>query len=436
MREALHKRTHTISAPYLSATGNFIVLVSYPIRTAEGVYQGMVAGSIYLKRENILDHLLGAHFYEDGSYLYVVDASRRIIYHPRAERVGEVITVNPVINAVTAARNGRMPTVNSLGVDMLAGFASVPSTGWGIVVQRPTQSTLAPLSELMRNVLFKTLPMAILTLLVIWWGARHIARPLQQLALGARAMDKPETTQKIRAVQSWYFEAQELKKAMLTGLELLHKNLSKLRHDVHTDALTTLGNRRHLDMALTDLQAQRTPFAVVAVDIDHFKQVNDTHGHDVGDLVIQHLALLMRDVCRLGDVPCRIGGEEFVMLLPQTPGAHAAIAAERLRHLVELSPVPKVGHITISLGVAHWPSSASDVTTVFKQADDMLYVAKRQGRNCVAVHPSLDASPAPAPETAAPLTAPALAPAREAPAANTASAAAPAQPTASEQQPH
>lgn len=401
--EALEKRTPLISAPYMSAAGNFIVFISYPIRTAEGRYEGTVGGSIYLKQESILDHMLGAHFYRDGSYLYVVDGHKRIIYHPHPPRVGDVVEGNPVVDAVASGLSGSRPTVNSLGVSMLAGYASVPITGWGIVAQRPTDVTLAPLSELMRNVLHKTLPLAALTLLAIWWGAYRITQPLKQLAQGARTMDQPETTHKIQAVSSWYFEAQELKKAMLIGLGLLHKNISKLRQDVHTDPLTGLGNRRHLDAALATLQAQRTPFAVVAIDIDHFKHVNDTHGHDAGDAVLQQLALLMRDVCRMGDVPCRMGGEEFVMLLPQASGSSAVMVAERLRQLVEVTELPVVVHITISLGVAHWPESATDVAAVFKQADDMLYVAKQQGRNRTELHPSLQAPSA--------LQAPALAPA-------------------------
>ena len=109
------------------------------------------------------------------------------------------------------------------GVDMLAGYAVVPSTGWGIVAQRPKAATLAPLNKLMRSVLYKTLPIALLMLVVIWWSARRIASPLRQLANGAHDMDKPETAQNIQAVKSWYFESYELKKAMLKGLGLLQR---------------------------------------------------------------------------------------------------------------------------------------------------------------------------------------------------------------------
>ncbi|MEG0445985.1 MAG: sensor domain-containing diguanylate cyclase [Comamonas sp.] len=384
--EALETKKPVISSPYLAITGNFIIFISQPVFAADGKFLGVVGGSIYLKQESMLDTLLGSHFYHDGSYVYVVDKSKQIIYHPDGKRVGERIQNNAAIEQIHEGESGQVPLVNSRGVEMLAGYAIVPSTGWGIVAQRPRAATLAPLNELMRSVLYKTLPIAIIMLGVIWWSARRIASPLRQLANGAHDMDKPETAQNIQSVKSWYFESHELKKAMIKGIGLLHRNITKLREDVNTDPLTGLGNRRHLEAAIAEFQAQSIPFAVVALDIDHFKRVNDGFGHDAGDEVLRLLALQMREVSRLDDVPCRVGGEEFLLLLPKAPLHSAAQVAERLRALVESTPLPAVGHITVSLGVSAWPDSDADIKTVFQQADAMLYTAKRGGRNRVAIY--------------------------------------------------
>lgn len=384
--ETLSTKAPTISQPYMSTAGNFIVFISQPVFGLQGEYLGAVGGSIYLKQESILDTLLGSHFYQDETYVYVVDKNKHIIYHPDNKRVGDVIQNNTVINAVTHGESGKAPLVNSKGVEMLAGYAVVPSTDWGIVAQRPKAATLAPLNQLMRSVLYKTLPLAILMLLAIWWSARSIARPLQLLASGARTMDKPSTDHTIRSVKSWYFESHELKKAMLVGMGLLQKNISKLREDVNTDPLTGLGNRRYLNAVLAELQSHDTPFAVIAIDIDHFKRVNDSHGHDAGDGVLRQLAALMREISRNGDIACRLGGEEFLLLLPQTPLKHAAQMAERLRREVEARDLPAVGRITISQGVACWPESDASVEAVLKLADAMLYTAKQSGRNRVAVY--------------------------------------------------
>lgn len=173
---------------------------------------------------------------------------------------------------------------------------------------------------------------------------------------------------------------------MLFGVNLLNKKIIKLREDAETDALTKLPNRRSLDAALEHSLQTRTAFSIISVDIDHFKRVNDTYGHDNGDIVLQILAQEMMNASRQMDLPCRVGGEEFLILLPHTDKALAAHVAERLRLRIAAVEFEKVGHITISLGVASWPEDAADIGTVLKYADIMLYQAKHNGRNRVEVH--------------------------------------------------
>lgn len=381
--EALRERRPLVSAPYMSVRGNLLVFISHPVRDPAGRYLGYIGGTIYLKQTSILNRLIGEHYHRDGSYLYVVDANRRLLYHPQPERVGTLVGDNPVIDAVIAGGEGNMRVYNSQGIDVLAGYAGVPQAGWGIVAQRPTAATLAGLDGLMLGVLRNILPLALLTALCIWWFARLISRPLWQLADGARDMDRPGTAARIEGVRSWYFESSELKRAMLVGIGLLHGTIGRLRRDVQTDPLTGLHNRRGLELAVALWRGEQRPFAVVALDIDHFKRVNDNHGHDVGDRVLQELARLMGESSRESDVLCRVGGEEFLMLLPNASVEVATQVAERLRALVEQTLIEPVGRITISLGVAHWPQDGSGIDQVLKCADEMLYRAKQQGRNRV-----------------------------------------------------
>ena len=380
--ETLQTKGPVISQPYMAVTGNFIVFISQPVFAEDGQYLGAVGGSIYLKQESMLDTLLGSHFYEDGSYVFVVDKNKHIIYHPDGKRVGNQVNNNDAINQISLGESGKMPLINSQGREMLAGYAIVPSTGWGIVAQRPKAATLAPLNDLMRSVLYKTLPIAILMLLLIWWSARRIASPLRQLANGARDMDRPETADKIQSVKSWYFESHELKKAMLKGIDLLQRNITKLREDVNTDPLTGLGNRRHLEAAITAFQAQETPFAVLAIDIDHFKKVNDNFGHDAGDKVLKQLARQMRDVSRANDVPCRVGGEEFLLLLPETRPEQAHACVDRLRRRLMRHPLPGVSPVLVmsfSAGIGEC-RGAEDLDAVIERADQAMYRAKQAGR--------------------------------------------------------
>lgn len=383
--EALRERRPLISQPYVAVTGNLLVFISSPVIDAAGVYRGYIGGSVYLKQKSMLNNLLGDHYYRDGSFVYVVDQNRRVLYHPDPARVGEAVEESPMIDAVMRGETGEMRLHTHEGVDMLAGYARVSSAHWGVVSQRPVQVTLGSLSESMFSVLRHTVPLAVLTLLFIWCFAQLISRPLRELANSAQDMDRPTTVERIQKVRSWYFESSEIKRAMLVGFNLLHYKISKLHLDAQTDPLTGLHNRRGLQMALDQMQSEQRPFAVLSLDIDHFKSVNDTWGHDVGDQVLQRLAELMQSSSREGDVLCRVGGEEFLILLPGIAPEVAEHIAERLRRQVAQMRIEPVGCITISLGVAHWGRQERGVEEVLKSADEMLYKAKRAGRNRVEV---------------------------------------------------
>ncbi|WP_010321765.1 sensor domain-containing diguanylate cyclase [Marinobacterium stanieri] len=384
--EALKERKPLISEAYLSAANNLLVFISHPLFAETGEYLGYIGGSIYLKERSILNSLLGTHYYKDGSYLFVVDQNRRLLYHPETERVGERVHDNAVIEQVISGNEGSAQVQNSQGIEMLAGFAPVGSANWGIVAQRPLEATLAPLNSQMHAVIYHTLPLALVTLLLIWWLARLVSRPLWQLADNAQSLDKPCTPERIKRVRSWYFESAELKRAMLLGINLLHTRIGELKNDAETDPLTGLSNRRGSELTLALLQEKQVPFSVLAIDIDHFKQVNDTYGHDCGDEVLKSLAEILKSCTRQEDLACRTGGEEFMILLPNVHLQGAQELAERLRKAVAKYLFAEVGVLTISIGVAEWPEQADEPAKVLKYADHALYRAKKRGRNRTEVY--------------------------------------------------
>ncbi|MBB3270361.1 diguanylate cyclase (GGDEF)-like protein [Pseudomonas sp. OG7] len=385
-QEALHERRPLVSTPYLSAANNLVVVLSHPIFDDNGRYLGYVGGSLYLRERNILNSLLGEHFYKDGSYLYVVDRNRRLLYHPNSQRVGTVVEGNALVDQLATLDSGTRQLTNSQGVEMLAGYATVPSAGWGVVAQQPLAQTVTPLSHLILNVIGTSAPFALVGSLLLWWLALTIARPLWQLAAGARSMDRAGTAERLHRVPAWYFEAAELKRALLFGLNLLHERIGRLDRDAQTDPLTGLGNRRSLELSLSLLEAEGRAFAAIVLDIDHFKRVNDSHGHEVGDQALRQLAELMRRCCREGDLLCRTGGEEFLMMLPGASLEVAAVVAERLRVTVQDTPLEPVGAVTISLGVARWDGEAgSEPMETLSEADRALYRAKQEGRNRVVI---------------------------------------------------
>lgn len=175
-----------------------------------------------------------------------------------------------------------------------------------------------------------------------------------------------------------------IKRALLAGLEVTRAKLGQLDQQAKSDPLTGLANRRAMEERLQAWQRLGTPFSVISLDIDHFKRVNDTFGHDTGDDVLRQFAELLRQSCRERDLPCRVGGEEFILLLPEASVRTAIDVAERFRARQEATPIEPVGQITVSLGVVHWsPRGGRSVQDVLKRADELLYQAKQAGRNRV-----------------------------------------------------
>ncbi len=177
--------------------------------------------------------------------------------------------------------------------------------------------------------------------------------------------------------------------------------LSQLETEAQTDPKTSLGRvdwwRRRTEEMLRNSRTQREPMAVLLIDIDHFKQVNDQLGHLVGDEALRAVATILRSAIRTKDVIGRFGGEEFVIALPDTDVADATVTADRLRNAVAASPLaamcagvlddpdldPETLHLTVSIGVAVYPSDGMTVDDLLQRADKAMYAAKAAGRDRV-----------------------------------------------------
>lgn len=186
--------------------------------------------------------------------------------------------------------------------------------------------------------------------------------------------------------------------ACLALSELRRRNgeleILRLRAVATTDSLTGIGNRRSFDLEVSRRMAifrrYQTACSLLLIDADHFKAINDTYGHDAGDRVLQAIARSIQAILRDIDFLFRLGGEEFVALLPETDAAKAAIVAERIRTAVSQSRVPAEGHllqVSVSQGGAQL-NLKDNPKSWLKRADDALYEAKRTGRNRVVFAPA------------------------------------------------
>jgi two-component system cell cycle response regulator len=174
--------------------------------------------------------------------------------------------------------------------------------------------------------------------------------------------------------------------------ERLRDNVQMSIEMAITDALTGLYNRRYMESHLATLieqaAARGKPLTTLIIDIDYFKAINDTHGHDAGDDVLREFAIRIRKSIRGIDLACRYGGEEFVVVMPETDMAVAAIVAERLRRRIASEPFSiqqgaSAIEVTISIGIATLDSADDNAGGILKRADQALYRAKRDGRNRV-----------------------------------------------------
>jgi diguanylate cyclase (GGDEF)-like protein/PAS domain S-box-containing protein len=195
-----------------------------------------------------------------------------------------------------------------------------------------------------------------------------------------------DISERKRAEEQFRLYAERLE-ALNAELELSNRERARMMERLAemsvTDELTALANRRYLDRKLEEeiSRSQRTqqPFVLLMIDIDHFKAVNDQHGHQVGDETLKRCARAMAESLRRTDFIARYGGEEFCVVLPETPLEAGNPVAEKLRLAAKALPTPSV---TVSIGAAQWEPGAS-ATDILQQADKALYAAKEAGRDCV-----------------------------------------------------
>jgi diguanylate cyclase (GGDEF)-like protein len=169
--------------------------------------------------------------------------------------------------------------------------------------------------------------------------------------------------------------------------------MDQLRGEADLDHLTGLANRRRFRVALSrEVERWRrysVPCALLLLDIDHMKSINDTYGHPSGDVVIREIAETLSKVSRDNDTAARLGGEEFALLFAGIGAKKAELAARRLLEILAEQEIEGVGNVTVSIGVAACPEHADSERTLYAASDGALYVAKNGGRNRVAVAPLL-----------------------------------------------
>jgi diguanylate cyclase (GGDEF)-like protein len=414
--------------------------VAMPLRDEDGDVSGTIGAHLsWSWAEDIKRSLLAADHIATGVEILVLSKDGDVLLgDPKLEGTKLALA------SVAAAQKGETGVVEETWPDGIAyltgfsrdrGFREYPGLGWIVLARQPVEIALHPVHVVERLILGGGLVTAVVFCLIGLWIARRMTAPLARLGTAAAAIGADSRVQDVPPVGG-FAEVQALAaalRAMLARLgqkqveletanatletrvaerteELTRSNRSlaeevaerrrveaeregligQLKQMAETDFLTGVLNRRSFySAAERELSAARRyvrRLAVVMLDIDHFKAINDTHGHQVGDEVLKAIAKICRAACRDSDFLARYGGEEFVILLQETHAGEAQEVAERLRAAIARTPVV-VGDLTItvtaSFGVASAGPDTAGIDQLVRAADAALYRAKAAGRDRV-----------------------------------------------------
>ena len=389
----------------------YFIDVAVPLTSADGRVTGVLAAHLYWRwAANMVASIVPSKSARQQIDVFLVDKTGQISFPdraPGADRVPASLAHGAAQVLDDWAEGG---TYLSVAQPVPEALPATP-LGWQVVVRQPLPVALSDLIELQRVVLAVTLLASLVFLLLAWWGARVISRPLEVLTGLALRVERGEEdvlldagarSSEVRALsaalkgmagtliarrQALERSNHELEDRVAERTAELGRSNAALERLARHDALTGLPNRRACDerllMEYERMRRSGQPYAVLMMDIDHFKRVNDGHGHAAGDEVLRHVADLLRSHLRSTDFVGRSGGEEFLVLLPNTPPDEALRVAQKLRHTVDTSAAPVVTHVTLSIGVSMAATTDTDAEMAVRQADDQLYRAKQNGRNRV-----------------------------------------------------
>ncbi|WP_447920360.1 diguanylate cyclase [Achromobacter aegrifaciens] len=354
-----------------------VLTVVEPVEDPAGAPQAYLAIAIKLDEGSGMDRVIGDRDDIAGMAVFLVGHDGNVLYRKHAG--SEALSMAGI---EPARQRGAALLPNADGDAVLTGYAPLAKGNWAVVAQRSLDQVLSPLRVLLGDALRAAIPAIALTLLLVCGLAYAIASPLSRLTRAITA--DTSTCVDLGGLNAWYAEADALRESVRRALDQHQDEVGRLNTQAQTDPMTGLLNRRAMSDVLNAYAADGTHVAVIAMDLDHFKRINDTFGHLTGDKVLIALAEVIRGGLRDQDRAFRVGGEEFIALLPTRSTAQACEVAERLRAAVARRLMPDgVGRVTVSIGVALWPQDGESASEVIRRADEALYESKQTGRNRV-----------------------------------------------------
>lgn len=378
-----------------------MVIVAEPIHSSSQRLLGVLAAKINLDG---IRPRLESYTRNRADELYLIDAGRNLLVSSTelSEELLEAKLDDRIHQAMTDEPQNPFDYEGYRGEDVVGMLASVPVLDWAVIAEIDKEKAYSEITRLRYFTAF-----LVGGLLLCIWGLAYILglsiiRPLERLSLesakvasGDLDVEVPvkglnEVAYLTQVFNDMVARLRQNREELAAANEALVEKNEELHRISITDDLTGLFSRRHaMEICETELARSKRyehAFALLMIDIDHFKAVNDTHGHQVGDQVLRHLSGVFRDSIRKCDYAGRYGGEEFIILLTQSGLDDGVEVAERIRLAaseLELDGKGGTFSFTVSIGVSSYPEAGSDIQDVINNADEALYEAKKQGRNRV-----------------------------------------------------
>ncbi|MGZ9007736.1 MAG: diguanylate cyclase domain-containing protein [Telluria sp.] len=391
--DTIAAREGVVSAPFKSAlSGKPVILITAPVYDKRGRLVYVLAGGIDLHSPFFFGQLEAIRSGKTG-YLFMLTVDGTILHHPDASRILRRVTEEPggpVPSTAAALKGfeGWTRSKNKRGVDSLIAYKRLRTVNWIVGAVYPVNEALAPLITMRRNALLASFGVALLAGLVGWLIVVRLLRPLRALTRHVSGINAGNRDISVFNVQRGD-EFGQLTQAFYMLSKKREAAEASLALLAQTDALTGLHNRRMFEETLEAAikRAARTavPLGLAYLDIDHFKQINDTLGHAAGDELLIEFANRLRELVRSTDTVARLGGDEFVILFEHvTPDAESKNLGERI--VAAMETVFHIGSrdvkITTSVGIAIANPAALKAGALVEAADGALYDAKSAGRNC------------------------------------------------------
>lgn len=313
----------------------------------------------------------------------IIDSTGSVVArtHGMEKFVGKKVTPD-LLRRMSVSDENTFESKTLEGIPVLTVYSRSPVTRWTVALGMPLDELTAGLRQMLAWLIIATLAALFIGLSLAWFIGGRVARSITTLIKPAIALGSGEM---LSIPQLHFKEANQLRQALLDGATTLHQ----AQYDAHHDVLTGLANRAlfHIvvNQQLALCQRNKTKLAILYIDLDGFKIINDTHGHETGDQLLCAVSVRLKEAIRKSDIVARLGGDEFAIALIHSDLENATDFADRLIEILsnpyQLSEIEAA--ISASIGVAGYPISATDGDTLLKKADHAMYKAKASGKRCV-----------------------------------------------------